>query len=68
MVNVKRLTVRIYNLRPGDVFVANSAFQVESAEYFPGTIRASFANVRFTNGIEQNGVNPDTMVTILRAA
>ena len=64
---LKRVTVRTYNLRPGDVMVANADYVIESAEHFPGTIRRDFANVRFTNGVTMNSVDPDAMVTVMRS-
>lgn len=63
---IRRVSVRTYNLRPGDVYVANPTFIVESAVHYPGTVLSAFVDIAYTNGRRYNGANPDAMVTVIR--
>jgi len=63
---VKRVSVRAYNLRPGDEWV-NSRMTVESANVYPGMWKVAFMDIRFTNGTQINGFDPDATITILRS-
>lgn len=61
---VKRVTVRAYNLRPGDVMV-NTGHIVESTVLYPGTVFNSWVDIAFTNN-DSASVNPDTLMTVTR--
>jgi hypothetical protein len=63
---VKRVTVRAYNLRPGDILVSNPDYVVDSAVCYPGTWNEAFVDVAYTNGKRQNGAYPDAMITVTR--
>ena len=63
---IRRVTVRAYNLRPGDILVSAPDYIVEMAMHYPGTWNEAFVDVSYTNGKSVNGLSPDGLFTVTR--